>query len=51
MKGFLGRVALERVFGSRPSSVRALAASAVVGFAATGVTYKLLRDGFDSGSN
>jgi len=45
MQRFMSRVATERAFGSKPSSVRAVAASAIAGAAIAGLTYRLLRNG------
>ena len=45
MQKFLGHVALDRILGTRPSPVKALAASAVAGAAVAGLTYRMLRDG------
>jgi hypothetical protein len=39
----VGRAVVERLSGSRPSSIRALAAAAVTGGATATVTYRLLR--------
>jgi hypothetical protein len=38
----LGRTAVERIAGERPSSVRALAAATVTGAATATLTYRLL---------
>jgi hypothetical protein len=43
MSAFLQRVALDRVQGRRPSTLRAVTAATVAGVAAAGVTYKMLR--------
>jgi hypothetical protein len=40
---FLSRVATERALGSQPSPLKAIAASAIAGAAAAGLTYRLLR--------
>ena len=45
IKKFLGRIAVGRVLGEHPSPIKALAASAIVGTAVGGLTYRLLRDG------
>jgi hypothetical protein len=47
MQKFLGHVALDRLLGSNPSPLRALAASAVAGVAVAGMTYRVLRHGDD----
>ena len=39
----VGRAAVERVAGGRPSALRALAAAAVTGGATATLTYRLLR--------
>jgi hypothetical protein len=39
----VGRAAVERLSGGRPSSMRALAAAAVTGGATATLTYRLLR--------
>jgi hypothetical protein len=43
MKQLLKGVAAERAVGGRPSVVRAVAAASLVGAAAAGVTYRVLR--------
>jgi hypothetical protein len=47
MQKFLGHVALDRILGSHPSPIRALAASAVAGAAVAGITYRVLRSSAD----
>jgi hypothetical protein len=39
----VGRAAIERISGNKPSAWRAIAASAVVGGATATITYRLLR--------
>lgn len=39
----VGRAAVERISGGRPSALRALAASAIAGGATATLTYRLLR--------
>jgi hypothetical protein len=39
----VGRAAVERILGDRPSALRALAASAITGGAAAALTYRVLR--------
>lgn len=39
----VGRAAVERIAGERPSSIRALAAAALTGAATATLTYRLLR--------
>ena len=41
----VGRAAVERMTGERPSSMRALAAATITGGATAVVTYRLLRGG------
>jgi hypothetical protein len=43
----VGRAAVERLSGDRPSSLRAAAAALVAGGAAAAVTYRLLRTDSD----
>jgi hypothetical protein len=43
MIGFVKRAAAERLSGDRPSPVRAFLTAAVVGVAAAGITYRMLR--------
>lgn len=43
MKRFLTRVVADRVRGKRPAPHRAIGAAAVVGTAASAITYRLLR--------
>jgi hypothetical protein len=43
MRAFLQRVALDRVQGRQPSTLRAATAATAAGVAAAGITYKLLR--------
>jgi hypothetical protein len=43
MIDFVKRAVVDRIGGKRPSPVRAVAAAAVVGGVAAGVTYKALR--------
>ena len=43
----VGRAAVERVAGGRPSALRALAAAAVTGGATATLTYRLLRSESD----
>jgi hypothetical protein len=44
MKGLLKRVSVERAMGDHPSVPRAIAAATVVGAAAAGLTYRILRN-------
>ncbi|HYI79616.1 MAG TPA: hypothetical protein VEW67_02000 [Thermoleophilaceae bacterium] len=43
MRGFLQKVAADRMTGERPAPPRALAAAVVAGSAVAAVTYRLLR--------
>jgi hypothetical protein len=43
MRSFLHKVAGDRLSGSRPSPVRAMAAAAIAGTAAATLTYRALR--------
>ena len=43
MKGYLQRVAGDRLGGKRPSPVRAVVAATAAGVAAAGITYRVLR--------
>jgi hypothetical protein len=43
MRGFVTRVAAQRIGGGRPSSPRALLAASAVGTAAAVLTYRVLR--------
>jgi hypothetical protein len=45
IKKFLGRIAVGRALGEHPSPIKAVAASAIVGTAVGGLTYRLLRGG------
>jgi hypothetical protein len=45
----VGRAAIERLTGDRPSALRALAAAALTGGATGALTYKLLRSRDDDG--
>jgi hypothetical protein len=44
----VGRAAVERLSGGRPSAFRAVAAAAVTGGATAALTYRLLRSDSDS---
>jgi hypothetical protein len=43
MSGFVKRVVAERIGGKRASPPRAIAAAALVGAVAAGITYRVLR--------
>jgi hypothetical protein len=43
MSAFVKQVVADRIGGNKPSPFRAIAAAAVVGAAAAGITYKALR--------